>query len=126
MFNFKALIAGLAIATAGSAVPASAHHSFAMFSDESMEVQGVVQEFKFTNPHTFILLEVTDENGEVTTWNLEGSSPSGLSRRGWSSQALQSGDEVIISINPLRSGAPGGSWDTGTITYADGTPVVDR
>lgn len=128
MVSRKKRLAGvlLGCAFAGAAFPAFAHHSFAMFSDESIEVTGTVVEFRFTNPHTFILLAVTDENDETTVWNLEGSSPSGLSRQGWRTGILQPGDEIIVEINPLRSGAPGGSWDTGSVTYVDGTPVVER
>lgn len=129
MPRLHTILAGVALASAlgaSSAAPAYAHHSFAMFSDESIEVRGVVQEFKFTNPHTFILLEVTDEEGETIVWNLEGSSPSGLSRQGWRTGTLEPGDEIVVMINPLRSGAPGGSWNTGSVTYADGTPVVQR
>jgi len=51
-----------------------------------------VQEFKFTSPHTFILVKVTGSS-EATTWNLEGASPSALVRDGWSSKTLKSGDE---------------------------------
>ena len=58
------------VAASGAAL---AHHSFAMFdTDHPMELQGTVTEFKFTSPHTFILLEVKGSDGASTTWNLEG------------------------------------------------------
>jgi hypothetical protein len=118
-------VAGAAFLAAGS--PCAAHHSFAMFDqDKAIEVVGVVQEFKFTNPHTFILLEVREEDGSTKVWNLEGQSPSGLVRDGWTSRTLKPGDELKLIIWPLRSGAPGGAWQPATIHFRDGRPLVDR
>src|SRR5262249_45383686 len=103
---------------AGSA--AIAHHSFAMFdSDNPVTMTGKVTEFKFTSPHTFILLEV-----KGTVWNLEGGSPSALVRDGWNSKTLKPGDELEMKINPLRSGAPGGAWNPKDTKKTDGTPIV--
>ena len=117
------LLAGVALIVTGGAV--LAHHSFAMFDQEHpMELQGTVTEFKFTSPHTFILLEVKGTDGSSTTWNLEGASPSLLVRNGWSSQSLQSGDQIKLSIDPLRSGAPGGAWIGQRVTFSSGQPVV--
>src|SRR5258705_10489374 len=88
-----------------------AHHSFAMFDQENpIELEGVVQEFKYTSPHSFIFLEVKGQDGSTTVWILEGAAPSLLTRDGWSSQTIKPSDEVIITIDPLRSGAPGGYW----------------
>ena len=112
---------GLLIAASGAAV---AHHSFAMFDqDNPVVLDGVVQDFKFTNPHTFIVLSVKQENGGTQTWNLEGTSPSSLVRGGWSSKTLKVGDEIKVRIWPLRSGAPGGGWNVDQISFRDGKPV---
>ena len=95
------------IATSAAAI---AHHSFAMFDEEHpIELEGIVQEFKYTNPHCYILLEVKGADGKVVIWNLEGGAPSLLTRDGWSSQSLKPADQVAVTINPLRSGAPGGA-----------------
>ena len=53
-----------------------------------MELKGTVTEFKFTSPHTFVLLEVKGTDGSSTVWNLEGASPSALVREGWSTKKL--------------------------------------
>ena len=80
------LVAGGLIALGGAAI---AHHSFAMFDQENpIELAGAVQEFKFTSPHTFILLKVSKE-GKDTVWNLEGASPSALVRDGRATQCDQ-------------------------------------
>ena len=117
------LVAGGLMACGGSVL---AHHSFAMFDQEHpVELAGNVKEFKFTSPHTFILLVVKDKEGDgSTTWNLEGASPSALVRDGWSSKTLKPGDELEMKIDPLRSGAPGGAWTVQKTKYKGGGPVV--
>ena len=104
---------------------ALAHHSFAMFDqDHPMELSGTVTEFKFTSPHTFILLDVKGSDGADTVWNLEGASPSALVREGWSSKTLKAGDELKMTVDPLRSGAPGGSWSEKKTQFLSGQPIV--
>jgi uncharacterized protein DUF6152 len=124
--RFKALLVGglMAAAVSGSVL---AHHSFAMFDTENpTDLAGTVKEFKFTSPHTFILLEVKAQDGSPTVWNLEGGSPSALVRDGWSSKTLKPGDELQMNVQPLRSGAPGGAWSTNKIKFKDGKPVVSH
>ena len=118
-----ALLAGVALIVTSGAV--LAHHSFAMFDQEHpIELAGTVQEFKFTSPHTFVLLEVKGTDGASTVWNLEGASPSALVREGWSSKTLKPGDELKMTIDPLRSGAPGGSWSEKKTSFSSGQPIV--
>ena len=100
-----ALAAGALI---GLAAPVLAHHSFAMFDQEHpIELSGTVKEFKFTSPHTFVLLEVKGSDGSPTVWNLEGASPSALVREGWSSKTLRPGDELKMDH---RSASLGRAW----------------
>ena len=102
-----------------------AHHSFAMFDqDNPIELEGIVQEFKYTSPHTFILLQVKGPDGSVTVWNLEGATPGLLLREGWSSKTIKGGDELKMKVAPLRSGAPGGMWTPQGTQYRDGTAVM--
>src|SRR5579871_6174692 len=96
------LTAGLLALTAG---PTLAHHSFAMFDrDHQVDLEGTVQEFRFTNPHSFIYLAVKQDDGSTVTWSLEGQSPSFLVRDGWNNKTLKVGDELKMRIAPLRSG----------------------
>ena len=86
------LATGALALTAG---PTLGHHSFAMFDrDNQIDLEGVVQEFRFTNPHTFYLA-VKQDDGSTVTWSLEGQSPGLLVREGWtsrtSSPAMSSG-----------------------------------
>ena len=110
------------IAMAGAAM---AHHSFAMFDQENpIELEGIVQEFKYTSPHTFILLQVKGPDGSITVWNLEGATPSALAREGWSAKSIKAGDELKMKVAPLRSGAPGGQWTSEGTKYRDGKAVL--
>ncbi|MGD8341856.1 MAG: DUF6152 family protein [Gammaproteobacteria bacterium] len=105
--------------------PANAHHSTAIYDSENpIELTGSVVEWQFVNPHTMIVLEVTGEDGETTTWSVEGSNTAGLFRRGWTPETLKPGDEIIVTVRPLHSGAPGGNYSN--VRWADGTPVDPR
>jgi hypothetical protein len=116
------LLSGAFFATSGAVL---AHHSFAMFDQENpIELEGIVQEFKFTSPHTFIILVVKQQDGSTQAWSLEGGAPSALVRDGWSSKTIKPGDELKMTIEPLRSGAPGGAWNVGRTKFKDGRPVV--
>ena len=104
----KSLIAGVLILIASAA---SAHHSFSVFNmQEEISITGTVSKVQWTNPHIWIWVDVKDDNGEVVTWGLEGMSPNFLARRGWERTTLDVGDEVTVSLRPLRSGEPGGMF----------------
>jgi len=113
-------LAGLAILLCAS--PLFAHHSFAAFDlSQTTTLKGVVKEFQWTNPHSWIQLMVTDASGKQVEWSIETSSPSGLLRQGWKPKTLKAGDQVTITMHPLRDGRPGGSLMT--VTMADGTRI---
>jgi hypothetical protein len=103
-------------------MPVHAHHSFSMFDrDRTMVIAGVVKEFQWTNPHTWIQLVVTGADGKQVEWSLEGGSPGILGRNGWKRTSLKAGEHVTIEIYPLKSGEPGGSFIE--ITRADGSKL---
>jgi hypothetical protein len=121
--GIRTLLAGAAVIAAGGG--ASAHHSFAMFDQEHpIDLVGVVKEWKYTAPHAFIILEVKEDDGTAQIWSLEGGAPSGLIREGWTSKTLKPGDELQLTIDPLRSGAPGGAWKVDKVKFKNGDPVV--
>jgi hypothetical protein len=121
--KLTAALVGAALLALGGSV--MAHHSYAMFDpDNPIDLAGVVQEFKFGSPHTFIILKVKNADGSTTSWSLEGLSATALVREGWSSKAISPGDELIFTIAPLRSGAPGGAWNATKIKLPDGRPLV--
>jgi hypothetical protein len=118
-----AIVAGFASAVATGT--AMAHHSFAMFdTTHPKEIVGTVKEFRFVSPHTILIVQVKDENGEVADWVLEGGAPGLLVRAGMTSKSLNVGDQIILTINPLRSGAAGGSYQPEKVKFKDGSPVA--
>jgi hypothetical protein len=121
----RSLLIDLSIAAVGCAVGSSvahAHHSTAMFDDEHpIELAGSVAEWQFENPHCFIILAVTNDDGDTQTWSLEGSSPNVLFRQGWRPDSLRPGDRIVVTVRPLHSGALGGSYRN--LRWANGTPV---
>jgi hypothetical protein len=70
------------------------------------------------------MLEVIDDNGDTAIWSLEGSNTSLLIRRGWTPVTLKTGDEIVVTVRPLQSGAPGGNYSNPR--WEDGTPVDPR
>jgi hypothetical protein len=100
-----------------AATPALAHHSFAMFDNaKTMSIEGTVKEFQWTNPHAWVQVMVLDKaTGKEVEWSVEGGSPNGLSRQGWTRKSAAAGDKVVISIHPLKDGSPGGSLISMTV-----------
>ena len=100
------LFAAGALAT----LPASAHHSFGAEYDvnQPITLTGVLTKIEWTNPHTHIYLDVTDERGAVVNWQLEGYPPVALHRIGWRRDVqMKLGDTVTVSGWRARDG---GSW----------------
>lgn len=97
----------LALTVAGAA---SAHHSGQPY-DNSTEarIEGEVEEWRWANPHAFLQVHVTGEDGEKQLWSFESTSPNILVQQGWTRNTLEPGDEVEVIYNPLRDGSPGGS-----------------
>jgi hypothetical protein len=117
----KRIAAGL-LAAGAMALPASAHHSFAMFDQKKqMTLEGTVTEFQWTNPHAFIEIDVP-AGGKVQHWSIELNSPNNLKRQGWTRTALKQGDRISMRVAPLRNGAHGGLFLD--LRKADGT-VLD-
>ena len=79
-----------AIVLLAIAVPAIAHHAFAAEydADQPVKLKGKVTKFEWTNPHARFYIDVADEKGVVSNWNLELASPNVLRRNGWTSRSL--------------------------------------
>jgi hypothetical protein len=103
----------LALFALAAPVPALAHHSFAMFDQtKTVVLKGKVIEFQWTNPHSWIELEVANARGAPEHWSIELNSPNNLTRQGWRRSMLKAGDQVTVTINPLRNGKKGGLFNT--------------
>ena len=99
--KFKALgLAGIALAM--YSIPAFAHHSFAMFdADKTVTMKGVVKEFEWVNPHSWLRVTIQDQaTGRATQWAFEMGPPQQQIRRGWKPDSLKPGDAVTVNITP--------------------------
>ena len=106
-----------------SATTTLAHHSFASEydADKSVELKGVVTRVEWTNPHARFYVDVKDENGQVTNWNLELASPNVLVRQGWKRTSLQVGDQVTVNAAMAKDGSS--MANARTVVLADGRKV---
>ena len=111
-----AIVLGFACAgTIGNAVPASAHHSFALFDmTKSVMLEGTVKRFEWTNPHSWIFLDVVGPQNVSEEWTIELPAAGALAREGWNANYLTAGERIIVRINPLKDGKKGGSLESFT------------
>jgi hypothetical protein len=117
----RGVLAGLTFMTAQT----FAHHSAVMFDDQSeVTVTGVVKEFQYTNPHSWLLIDVTNDDGSITTWGFEAEGPSTLMRAGIRRSDFSPGTQVTITGHPMRDGRPAAAWVHAT--RGDGKPFNPR
>lgn len=98
-----------AVAALAAPVPLAAHHGAATF-DTANEVtlKGTVIEWTWFNPHCFLKFEVKDASGAVKTWAVEAGNPTDMAKRGWARTSFKAGDEVTVTLQPVKTGAPVG------------------
>jgi hypothetical protein len=105
--------------------PASAHHSGAMFDPEkTITLKGVVKEFEYTNPHSWLWVTVTNDDRTTTDWGFEAEGPSTLFRNGIKKGDLRPGDKVTVTGRPMRDGRPAAAWVNAV--KEDGRVLVPR
>jgi len=106
-------------------LPALAHHSLSIYDrGKSRTAEGVVKEFRFSNPHARIILMVASADGSMKEWDFEGGGVNRLSERGISINTIRSGDKISVSYNPMRDGSARGLFVA--FTAADGKHYVTR
>jgi hypothetical protein len=100
-------------------VPAFSHHSNVAFAVETVLLaKGVVKEFRWSNPHTWIYITVDDGKGNKVDWAMEGRAPGVLLRAGWTPKVVKPGDEVQVYYSPSKDGSKVGM--IARVTLADG------
>jgi hypothetical protein len=111
------------VALLASLVPVQAHHAFAAEFDAAKPVTltGTVARVAWTNPHAHFQLDVTDQSGNVTSWDFELGSPNALMRRGWSRQALKPGDMITASGYLAKDGTH--LANARSVTFGDGRKI---
>jgi DNA/RNA endonuclease YhcR with UshA esterase domain len=117
---YASLIAAVVLLAPAAAV---AHHSFAAEYDvkKPVTLKGTVTNVEWTNPHARIYIDVKDEKGTVSNWNLELASPNVLVRQGWSRHTLKAGDQITVEGSQAKDGSQ--MANARTVTLSDGKKV---
>jgi len=101
------------------AAPVLAHHGNAAFDEaKKLTVKGTVVEWFWANPHCLLKFDVKDGSGNVVHWVAEASNPPDMINRGWSRNSLKPGDEVSVTLSPVKNGQPIGRIQQ--IVFANG------
>jgi hypothetical protein len=112
------VLAGMA--TTFLALPAIAHHSFAMFdASRDVKVTGTVTDFEWINPHVWLHVSVKGDNGAEEVWSFEAGSTGQLTQSFWTRDSVAAGDVIEVNFHPLKDGSNGGQLLD--IIKADGT-----
>ena len=107
-----------------AAASATAHHASAGIDrTTTKELKGTIKAFSWQNPHSWMEVEVATE-GKVVVWTVEMTAPSYLVRAGWKSTTVKPGDEVTVTVRPLKNGDPGGLFVS--VKLADGRTLTER
>jgi len=110
-----AVLAGTSARVAASSLlvltPAFGHHSGSMFEPtKTVTLTGVVKEFQYTNPHSWLIVYVPNKDGTGTLWGFEAEGPSTLMRAGIRKSDFSPGTKLTITGHPMRDGRPAATW----------------
>lgn len=128
----KHVLKVIALTYGAFASVAMAHHSTSAYDYSKTENLVVtVKEFKWTNPHIFLLAKGTDRSGKAATWSIECGTPNINVRHGWKKDDLRLGDKIQVAIHPMRDGTPGGTLITvkladGRTLFGPGNDIISR
>jgi Family of unknown function (DUF6152) len=107
MVRHKLLRMVLTAAPLMLAVPVAAHHGGASFDvGKEVTLKGTVTEWVWSNPHCFLKFDVKDESGAVAHWVVETQNPTTMTQGGWSRRMFTPGDQVTVTLQPYKNGAP--------------------
>lgn len=116
------VVTGAAI-VAAAAQPVLAHHSFGAEFDRNAPVhlEGEVVRFEWVNPHSWLVIDVPQEDGTIVQWRVEGGAPSALLRRGWNRNSVPAGTQIVVDGFMAKDGSP--RANARDIVFPDGTSL---
>ena len=106
----RKMFLGVAIAAVGVllvSVPILAHHgAAALDTGKEVTLKGTVTEWIWSNPHCFLQFDAKDDSGAVRNWAVETQNPTTMTSRGWSRTSFKAGDQVTVTLEPVKNGQP--------------------
>jgi hypothetical protein len=119
------LTAGVLAAVIVQTVPVQSHHSNVAYEvTKVITITGVVKDFQWVNPHTWLHIIVNDPKGGKVEWAAEGRAPGILLRAGWTKTSLKAGETVTVDMSPAKDGSR--TAIIARVTKADGTILSNQ
>jgi uncharacterized protein DUF6152 len=107
MTNKLTTISLMAIGLLTISVPVFAHHGTAAFNTEkTITMKASVTQWYWANPHCFLRFDYKNDKGEAEHWVVETSNPPDMTNKGWSRNTLKVGDEITVTLWPVKNGKP--------------------
>ena len=101
------MVLALGIGVSILSLPMLAHHGNAAYdTGKSITLKGTVTQWFWANPHCVLQLDVTDDHGQVVPWTAETENPSSMIHYGWTKQSLKPGDQITVTVLPVKNGKP--------------------
>jgi hypothetical protein len=101
------MIFALALGASVFSLPSFAHHGYAAYdTDKKVTIKGTVTQFFWANPHCVLQFDVTDDHGQVVHWGAETENPTTMTRQGWTKDSMKPGDQVTVTVLPVKNGKP--------------------
>ena len=105
----RSLLVLMLIVGISFSLPLFAHHgNAALDMQKKLVLKGVVTDWRWQNPHSILKFDVKDDSGNVVNWSAEINNPADMVERGWTAHSIKIGDQITITVNPVKSGKPVG------------------
>ena len=106
----------VAVGLLSLAAALSAHHGGSSFdTSKELTLRGTVTEWIWAHPHCFLKFDVKGDDGTVKNWAVEVQNPTDMTKRGWARNSFSPGDQVTVTLQPVKNGAPVGRLRTATL-----------
>ena len=107
--NCKSLGASVLAVIALVSVPLFGHHGNAgVEMTKSVELKGVVTDWRWQNPHSILKFDVMADDGSIVHWSAETNNPADMVEKGWTAKSIKVGDEITVKLHPVKNGLPVG------------------
>ena len=98
--------AAIACCVMSLSLPVFAHHGTAAFEDKKVTLKGTVTEWFWSNPHCLLRFDVKGDDGQTAHWIGETQNPVTMVNGGWAKNSFKPGEEVTVTLMPVKNGLP--------------------